>query len=66
MYTIKIFKDDALIKEFNNEKDDACAFGWILRHQGQSVDYCLRWGGYKVEVIDEETNESEFWKPYCS
>jgi hypothetical protein len=24
------------------------AFEWLLRHQGQSVDYAVRWGGYRV------------------
>lgn len=29
-------------------EDGNAAFRWLLRHQGQSVDYALRWGGYRV------------------
>ena len=28
------------------------AFAWILRHQGQSVDYALQYGGYRVVPAD--------------
>lgn len=31
------------------------AFSWILRHQGQSVEYALRWGGYSVKRVDMAT-----------
>lgn len=24
------------------------AFVWLIRHQGQSVSYALRYGGYKI------------------
>jgi hypothetical protein len=29
------------------------AIGWLHRHQGQSVDYAIRYGGYRI------TNPSE-------
>lgn len=28
------------------------AFGWLLRHQGQSVDYATRYGGYAIVELD--------------
>lgn len=24
------------------------AYAWLLRHQGQSVDYAMRYGGYGI------------------
>ncbi len=35
--------------------DSNAAFAWLLRHQGQSVDYAIRWGGYRV--TDEDGND---------
>lgn len=49
---------------FENQESDQKAFIKLLRSQGNSIDYALRHGGWKVEVINEQTNESEFWKPY--
>lgn len=63
--TINIYKDGKLIKTFADQQDDIKAFGWLLREQGQSVDYALRYGGYKVETIDSEGN-TECWKPYST
>lgn len=31
------------------------AWTWILRHQGQSVEYALRYGGYSVKRVDLST-----------
>lgn len=28
------------------------AFVWLLRHQGQSVDYATRYGGYAIVAAD--------------
>ena len=64
MMTIKIKQDGILKKEFNNAESDGIALGWMLRHQGNSTDYAMRYDGYTVELINEETKESEFWKPY--
>mgnify|MGYP006292742469 CR=1 FL=1 len=62
--TIKIYQDNVLRKEFNNKEDSNIAFRWLLNNQGSSVDYAIRWGGWKVEEINEQTNEVELWKPY--
>ena len=35
-------------------EDANAAFTWILRHQGQSVDYALKYGGYRV--LDQDGN----------
>lgn len=64
--TIKIYRDNELLKEFKNQESDGEAFGWMLRNQGNSIDYALRFGGYKVEVIDDKTGKVEYWKPYVN
>lgn len=50
--------------KFENQENDQKAFAQLLRSQGNSVDYALRYGGWKVEVINEQTKDSSFWKPY--
>ena len=63
-YHIKIHQNGELKKEFINATRDSEAFGWLLRNQGQSVDWALRHGEWVVEEINEQTGEVEFWKPY--
>ena len=65
-YTFKIYQDNELKKEFNEQESDQKAFAYLLRSQGQSTDWALRYGGWKVEQINEQTKESEFWKPYTN
>jgi hypothetical protein len=64
MNTINIYQDNKVIKSFENVDSDFCAFQWLLNHQGQSTDYAIRYGGYKVEIIDNVTGEKDYWKPY--
>ncbi len=64
MTTVKIYQDNQLKKEIKGENASTDAFGWMLRNQGNSVDYALRWGGYVVEETNDETGEKTFWKPY--
>lgn len=59
-----ISKDGKEVKVFEHQTGDFEPFKWLLNHQGQSVNYALKHGGYKVEAIDEETGISEFWSPY--
>ena len=56
-YTLKIYQDKELKKEFTGSRDGGEAFGWLLRNQHLSVDSALRWGGWKVEQINEQTKE---------
>lgn len=65
-YTFKIYQNGKLKKEFNEQESDQKAFAYLLRSQGQSTDWALRFGGWKVEQINEQTEESEFWKPYTN
>lgn len=64
MYTLTIRQDGQLKKEFKDQNGDFEAFKWLLNNQGQSTDWALRFGGWSVEVTDQETGKSEFWKPY--
>lgn len=64
MTTYKIYQDGKLMQEFNHQENDWEPFKWLLRNQCQSTDYALRWGGWKVEEVDEETNKSTYWNPY--
>ncbi len=55
MYTYRIFQDNKIVKTFTGQTSDFETFKWLLRNQGQSTDYALKYGGYKVEVRDEKT-----------
>jgi|688.fasta_scaffold84330_9 hypothetical protein len=63
-YKVIISQDGEIKKTFENEKNDFCALRYLLQNQCQSTDYALRHGGWKVELINEQTGESDFWKPY--
>lgn len=62
MYTFKITHDNKLIKELNNQESDFNVFKFLLSYQSQSIHWAIRYEGYKVEQIDEETKVSKFWK----
>jgi len=64
--TITISQDGEVRKTFEKVESDTEAFGWLLRNQGQSTDWALRHGGWKVEVKDDQTGEITFWEPYSS
>lgn len=55
MYTYRIFQDNKIVKTFTGQTSDFETFKWLIRNQGQSTDYALKYGGYKVEVRDEKT-----------
>lgn len=64
-YTYIITRKDGSIDpiKFENQEDDRAAFSKLLRIQGNSIDYALRYS-HNVEVINEQTKESNFWEPY--
>jgi hypothetical protein len=64
MYKFIISQDNKELKSFEHQNSDFEPFKWLLNHQGQSVNYALKWGGFKVQQIDEDTQESIFWDPY--
>ena len=54
--TYKIYQDNKLIKEFNNQKSDFCVLKFMLDNQGNSMDYAFKYGGYSATVTDQKTN----------
>lgn len=65
MKTIKteIFRDGQLLHTIEGDNSPNEAFGKLLRIQGNSTDYALRWGGYTV-IETKEDGTTENWKPY--
>lgn len=62
MFTFKIYKDNKIIKEFNNQNSDFCVLKFILNYQSNSMHHALKYEGYKVEEINQITKISHFWK----
>ena len=60
MITINIYHDNKLEKTFENQENDFNAFKWMLNHQGQSIDWAIKYEGWKVEVIDEKGRRT-YW-----
>ena len=65
MYTLRIFRDNELRKEFKHEKNDFAAFKYLLDHQSNSINHAIKYEGWKVEIEDEETGEKDYYKPYA-
>lgn len=61
MKTYKVYLDKKEIAKFEHQKSDIKPLIFIQRHQGQSLNYALRYSGYAVEEIDEESAISHFW-----
>jgi len=62
MTTYIIYQDDKEIKRFENCESDLKPCVFIQNHQGQSLNYALKYSGYKVEEINEDLKISKFWK----
>jgi len=65
MLTFNIYQDNDLKKTFTDQESDQNAFGYMLRIQGNSINHALRYEGWNVEVIDQDTGEKTYWKPYA-
>lgn len=63
--TYVIYQDNEEKQTFEKQISDSKPFGWLLRNQGQSVNYALKHGGWKVKEINDTTKEETFWKPYA-
>lgn len=46
--TFTVSRDGQLLATFNSEDE---AFHWLLKHQGQSTDYAIRYGGYAITAV---------------
>lgn len=62
---VDIYQDGKLLKTFTGPDCETSAFGYVLRVQPQSVDYALRYGGYRV-ISTDETGKETAWKHYTS
>ena len=62
LVTVTIFRDGKELKKFEHEKNDFCAFRWLLNYQSNSTDWALKYEGYKVELKDETSGETSYWK----
>lgn len=58
-----IYQDGKTMEEIIGADSSNKAFGKLLRLQGQSTDYALRHGGWKVTEFYSD-NTTEDWKPY--
>lgn len=63
MRTFIISQDKKEVKRFTNQESDFAACKYIQSHQSQSLNWALRYGGWQVEEIDEETEVSTWWNP---
>ena len=63
MTTYIIYNDKKEVRRFENQESDFPTLKYIQSHQSQSLNYALRYGGWDVEEIDEQTKVSIFWKP---
>jgi hypothetical protein len=63
MKTYIIYNDNKEVKKFENQNSDFPTLKYIQSHQGQSLNWALKYGGWKVKEIDQETKVSLFWKP---
>jgi hypothetical protein len=58
-FTYRIYQDNKIRKEFENQLTDYNVFSWMLRNQHNSVHYALKYGGWKIEVTNEQTGETK-------
>jgi hypothetical protein len=62
MKTYIIYTDNKEVKRLENQTSDFPTLKYIQSHQGQSLNWALKNGGWKVEEIDQETKKSVFWE----
>lgn len=61
---VTISRDGKQLAHFEGKDAENAAFVWLLRNQSNSVDWALRYEGYKVEV--NTNGDVSHWKPYAS
>ena len=60
MITVKVLRDGEVIKEFKNQTNDFEGFKYLLDHQSASTHHAVKYEGWNVIGIDEETKEEVF------
>jgi hypothetical protein len=64
MYTVFIYRNGEHVGTLTEQTSDEGAFRYLLKHQSQSVDYALRYGGWAVVMEDTVTGERTKLLPY--
>jgi hypothetical protein len=57
MLTLIITKDKKEVKRFENQTSDFEAFKYLLNHNSSSTSRAVKYEGWDVEIIDNETGE---------
>jgi hypothetical protein len=57
LYTFKYYKDGELKHTDVNQKSDICVFKYMHKAQSQSIDWATKHGGWKIECINQTTNQ---------
>jgi len=60
-FTVNIYQENVLRKTFSDQKSDIEAFGYLINKQHNSINRALRFDGWEVEVINEQTLEKYHW-----
>jgi hypothetical protein len=61
-YTFRISLDGIQKAVFNNCTNDFQVCKYLLNAQGNSMSHAIKYEGWKVEEINEQTFETSFWK----
>ena len=56
-FTFIISQDGKEYKTLTNQPIDVVLYGEMLRAQGNSINHAIRYEGWKIEMINEQTNE---------
>ena len=64
LFTYKVYRDNELKKTFEHQTSDLCIFKYMLMAQSNSIHHAIKYEGWKIEIINEETNSIEYMKPY--
>lgn len=62
LFTIVITRNREELKRITGQTSDAAGFREMHRLSSSSADWAITYEGYKVEVINERTEESYFWQ----
>ena len=62
LLTINIYKDGELLKTLTGQKTDISALGAMHRLTSCSSSHAIKYEGYKVEVIGEDSGQKYYWK----
>lgn len=54
MATFIIYKDKVEQKRFENQESDLLLFQYMLKNQGQSIHWAIKYEGWSIEMENEE------------